>query len=316
MTEAAPLFGAPPPGAHSVWLRAEDGVRLRAALWRAGDAPSPRGAVLLLHGRTEFIEKTYDPVAAFLARGFDAATVDWRGQGLSDRPFANRRRGYVDDFAAFRRDAAALMDWAAAELGPGPRILFGHSMGGPVAARMLRDPAHRFVAGILSAPMLGLTLPRPAALASRIIAAAAPLLGLQSRYAFGYGDRATVECGFPDNCLTSDPEALAAVEAVVRAAPDLGVGGVTWGWLRAAWREMDAVAAKDAPPLRAPTLVVLGDGDSVVSRAAIDRFAAREPLARLAIIPGARHEPFLENPSLRARLWDEIDSFLAAHGVQ
>ena len=54
------------------WLEAPGGVRLRAANWPRGD----RGCVLLLHGRTEFIEKYLETAAALQARGFALWTLD------------------------------------------------------------------------------------------------------------------------------------------------------------------------------------------------------------------------------------------------
>ena len=86
MAEALDL----PPGGiawdETLTLEASDGVRLRGALWRASDPDgSCRGLVLLLNGRTEFVEKCALPAAALVARGFAVASVDWRGQGLSPR---------------------------------------------------------------------------------------------------------------------------------------------------------------------------------------------------------------------------------------
>ncbi|PKP84875.1 MAG: alpha/beta hydrolase, partial [Alphaproteobacteria bacterium HGW-Alphaproteobacteria-2] len=51
MGGAAPLDAAlaeSPPGGHAAWLRTDDGVRLRAALWPEG----ARGTVLIFPGRT------------------------------------------------------------------------------------------------------------------------------------------------------------------------------------------------------------------------------------------------------------------------
>ena len=86
---AAPFFAEAadaPDGAVLRWLICTDGVRIRAALWRGGTM----GTVLLVPGRTEYIEK-YGPAAGEMAaRGYSMVTVDWRGQGLADRPLADR----------------------------------------------------------------------------------------------------------------------------------------------------------------------------------------------------------------------------------
>jgi lysophospholipase len=71
-----------PPGAINGLILAAGGVRLRTARW----APSsPIGTIVLLGGRSEFIEKYIEVVGELLTRRFAVAAVDWRDQwiGLS-----------------------------------------------------------------------------------------------------------------------------------------------------------------------------------------------------------------------------------------
>ena len=85
-----------PEGAVTGTLRAPDGVALRFARWPA--PPGRKGTVCLFHGRAEFIEKYFESVRELQARGFAVATLDWRGQGLSDRALADTHKGHVYDF--------------------------------------------------------------------------------------------------------------------------------------------------------------------------------------------------------------------------
>ena len=114
------------------WLRSADGLALRGVAWGEG---APRGVVLLLQGRTEYAEK-YARVAADLgAAGWATATLDWRGQGLSERLWPDRALGHVRRFADYQWDVDALAGWAG-RLAPGaPRVLLAHSMGGAVGLR-------------------------------------------------------------------------------------------------------------------------------------------------------------------------------------
>ena len=59
-----------PSGGQAFWLTAEDGVRLRAAIWPGGS----KGTVFLLPGRTEYIEKYGRAAGDLAARGFATAT--------------------------------------------------------------------------------------------------------------------------------------------------------------------------------------------------------------------------------------------------
>src|SRR5579859_3255075 len=80
-------------------IKTPDGVSLRFA--RFAPPPGRKGTVVLLQGRAEFIEKYFETVRDLRARGFAVATLDWRGQGLSDRALRNPRKGYVRDFSRY-----------------------------------------------------------------------------------------------------------------------------------------------------------------------------------------------------------------------
>ena len=81
------------------------GVRLRAARF---DADRLRGVCMLLSGQTEFIEKYFEVIDELLGRGFSVATMDWRGQGGSDRLLADPRKAHIADFVQYDEDVAAL----------------------------------------------------------------------------------------------------------------------------------------------------------------------------------------------------------------
>ena len=59
-----------------------DGLRLRAAHWPNG----PKGTVLLLNGRTDYIERFAEPVAEWQRRGYAVWMLDWRGPGRFRTP--------------------------------------------------------------------------------------------------------------------------------------------------------------------------------------------------------------------------------------
>ena len=90
MMTGAPFFADIadlPPDGRCLWLMTDDGIRLRAAHWPG----SGKGTVFLLPGRTEYIEKYAPPAAEFCRCGWDVLTLDWRGQGMSDRALPDRR---------------------------------------------------------------------------------------------------------------------------------------------------------------------------------------------------------------------------------
>ncbi len=111
---------------------------MRFARWEATRGPA-RGTVCLFQGRGEFIEKYFEVVADLRRRGFAVATMDWRGQGGSERLLSNPRKGHVRSFADFDQDLAAFMKEIVLPDCPPPYIAMAHSMGGHI---LLRNATH------------------------------------------------------------------------------------------------------------------------------------------------------------------------------
>jgi lysophospholipase len=303
----------PPGGAAwdaALALEACDGVRLRGALWRGGG----RGLAVLLQGRTEFLEKLAIPAAALRARGFAVAALDWRGQGLSERRAEPPLKGHVGDFAEYERDLAALL--AAPEVAAaGPvRLVLAHSMGAAVA--LGARASGRLAPGplVLSAPMLGIAMPRAMRLAARATVCAARRLGRLDRWPpLGAVDRPYVlTARAEENVLTADRAVFAWMAGALRAEPRLAVAMPSLAWFAAAEARMAAL--RRMGPLEAPALCLLGTEEAVVDAGAVRAGAARLG-ARLVEIAGARHEPLVEAEPMRGRAWGAIDAFLADAGV-
>ncbi len=285
---------------------AADGCTLRLAVWHG----SGRGHALLLPGRTEFLEKYAATAARLRGLGLSVAALDWRGQGLSERPRSRPMIGHVEDFAAYRADLAALTaDPGVASL-PGPRLAMAHSMGGAILLDALTRglPAD---AAVFSAPMWGIRLPPGGRGLLPPVLHLAAFLGLAHRAV--PGQDATPDLlrqGFKGNVLTSDAGEYARLQQAVRAHPQLGLGAPSLGWLRAALALCRRLA-RTAPPAL-PVLTLVGSDEAVVCRDAIRAQTARQPDARLVTVAGARHEILIERADLRDRAWAEIGRFMEA----
>ncbi len=292
------------------WLDGPNGLRLRAAHWPNG----ARGVVLLLNGRTEFIEKYLEPIAELQSRGFAVWTQDWRGQGASTRPLPDPHAHHVWHFEEYLGDLGTLLD---RHVRPGlagrPLLLMGHSMGGHLGARLLAKRPEPFARAILCAPMIDFLRggPMPAWLARVLVGTMCLLPGGATRYGPGAGPMPAADPPFEGNKLTSSPERYAADLALVRANPTLALGGVTWGWLRAA---MASIAVLRRPEvlnkIDMPVLVAIAGADTIVDNRAIRRFAMSLARGKTVVITGARHELLRERDEYRHLLWSAIDTFL------
>jgi lysophospholipase len=306
-----------PSGAISGTFKGHDGVKLRFARWEPTRGPQ-RGTMCLFSGRGEFIEKYFEVVADLRRRGFTVATMDWRGQGGSQRLLANPRKGHVRSFSDYDQDLARFMKEIVLPDCPPPYLALGHSMGGHILLRNASLRGSWFSRMVLTAPMIALAdeeVGAPQWLA-RLYAEAGSALGLGSLYVRKGRDEPLELAPFEGNPLTSDRERYLRTRAVVEAAPQLGLGSPTIAWLRAAYRSIATLTAPDYPlKIEVPLLLLAAGQDCVVSTGAIEEFALRLKVGTHLLIPQARHEILQETDELRQRFWAAFDAYLGVNAA-
>lgn len=304
-----------PPGGETLWVDAALGGRLRAMVWRVDDA---RGSVLVVPGRTEFIEKYGEVIHDLLDRRYAVGIYDPYNHGLSPRPLANPHKHHATTFAPLITDMTTVMASLADTGLPKPMTLLAHSMGGHVALQALAQQPDLAPRAILTAPMVGIRLAPLMAWLARALGRVTRGGRQAQRYAPGQGDwRGGARRLALRRLLTSDAARFAAEDALLVANPDLKLGGVTLGWLDTALRSCDALARPGiVEVIKADCLFLLGGADRVVDNAAARRLAARIPSARVVDIPDARHELLRERDDFRGRALTAIDDFLGGEDVR
>jgi pimeloyl-[acyl-carrier protein] methyl ester esterase len=260
--------------------------------------------VVLVHGWS-LSSAVFADVAAALGRRHRVIAPDLRGHGGSDpAPFT---------LADLAQDLGLLLE----RLDLGRAALLGWSLGGQVALAALagkrrsvgperpdtpdaRDRVTRLIL-VSSTPRFtagdgwphGLPAQHLAVLAHRV-----------------RRDPARTLARFFDDLLAPDERdpALRARAGAVRA-------GIPLPDPAAAQAGLDVLAATDLRPVLAgtslPTLVVHGEADPICPAGAGRALAASIPGARLALLPGAGHVPFLSRPDAFAAA---LDPFLAEAG--
>src|SRR5207248_5375979 len=136
-------------------LNTPDGVALRFARW--APPQGRKGTVCLFQGRSEFIEKYFETVRDLRTRGFAVATLDWRGQGLSERALPNPRKGFVRHFNEYGIDLETFVNEVVLPDCPAPFFALGHSMGATILLRSAYQENRWFDRMVLLAPMIGLS---------------------------------------------------------------------------------------------------------------------------------------------------------------
>lgn len=322
------------------WFIAPDAVRIRYAHWTPPAGGPVRGVVVFFSGRTEFIEKNVATYQDLLRRGFHVWTLDWRGQGMSDRLIrdpAEHDKGHVAGFDDYVHDAEYFLDRIVAiRAASGAKVLLAHSMGAQIAVRYLLKHPDTFDRAVVTSPLL--RVPRDSR-SVRWSNTAKTLVGLSESCVLGTSPRWTSDFRVPacplavrgsvrawDDVLqdakasatyTHDWERLAERTCLIEESrshvPNLGLACPTSAWLRAAFQSTDVTLA-ERHRLRTPTLIIPARDDGAVDNAGQVEFCdAQSPACcRAPEINGTGHELLVEREPIRARVFQLFDRFVAS----
>lgn len=259
-------------------------------------------------GRSEFIEKYFEVIEDLRRRGFSVASMDWRGQGLSERLLPEREKGHIRDFGVFRSDLRRFIDEVVTKRFAGPYVLMTHSMGGAPALQMLADGDDLWRCAVLCAPMTALFDEHLKRFGVRLLGEAATRFGL-ARQAIPGVKEYSME--FEGNVLTSDPVRHRRFQDLQSAAPNAALREPTYGWIRAATEAMDDLHRKNRfANLKVPVLIVSAENDQLVRSSDHLWLEKRSPLIQVVTIKGALHEIMMERDEIRNQYWAAFDAFV------
>jgi lysophospholipase len=285
------------------------GGRLRYACWNASG--TPRGTVLLLTGRGEFIEKyATEIVGELLGRGFAVIALDWRGQGLSDRPLADHEKGHIDNFTTYMADLRLFIEQVVVPQAARPVLALCHSMGGHILLRHLAEQGSEpLSAALIVSPMTALQ--REAFLRS-VLMLMPEIAPVEQRYLFGTGPFIFLAREFASNHVTHDERRYRFTEAWFKADPRLSLGGPTIGWARQAARSMtEALAPGYVERIDLPLLLMSAGEDRLIDISGHGAIVARLKQGEHVVVAGAKHEIMMETDPLRAQFWQAFDRLAA-----
>ncbi|MFD1198950.1 alpha/beta fold hydrolase [Brucella gallinifaecis] len=303
-TEANPI----PAGTKAGLFKAKDNIDLRYAILKPQTTPS-LGTIVLLQGRNEFIEKYFETMSNLSGRGFTVATMDWRGQGGSQRLLKDHMRGYVRRFSDYTDDLDQFFTEIVLPDCPPPYYILAHSAGALITYSSMHKLVSRVNRIVLCAPLIGLRSVQSENDKMRRMTTVLRWLGMGRKYATG--GRINKERLFENNPLTSDPVRFARNMEVVRNNPRLALGGPTFSWIGNALSTAVRIHQPDfyeGPAM--PVLIIAAGADMVVSTAATERFAAQTRNISLVVIDGARHELLQEADYYREQALAAFDAFI------
>ncbi|MEL6506179.1 MAG: alpha/beta hydrolase [Pseudomonadota bacterium] len=312
-----------PSGASCFTLDRGDDHFVRVAVFPCPDTIPVRGAITLVTGRSEFIEKYFEVVGDLHQRGFHVVMMDWRGQGLSSRYLEDRYKGHVASFDDFVGDLRHVMHTVTKPTFDGPYFLMGHSMGGVPTLQLLghtsgatpngdgeaRDPVIDEILGaILVAPM---TQFFPGEMKRNYVywlTKAAVAMGFTNRRILGIRE---YSLAFAGNALTSDQKRHARFKALQDAEPTAMIFSPTYGWLNAAITAIRQIHHDNfKTTMRTPVLIISAENDMLIDATDHKALAQWHPAISYITIKGALHEVLMEDDHYRDQFWVAFDTFI------
>ena len=281
------------------------GTRIRYAHFRR---ESPAGNLLIIPGRTEFIEKYLEVARDLEQSGYAIWIYDHRGQGRSTRLLADHDKGHITDFDVYVQDLATIRRLIPTDPTV-PLVLLSHSLGGTVAALFCATYPEQADGLILVSPMLQINTggSRPPFLVEAICKLMVSV-GQDERYAWGTGPYNHPPFS-EQNLLTADRARFEMNVDFIRRDRALELGGPTFGWLLQAYRGMRR-AREEASSITCPVLLLQAEADRVVGLREMEAFCRQTSSCESVGFPGARHELLMEIDRIRGSALDRIGQFL------
>lgn len=287
-----PRDGRPPPEPrHFIQPQALKGQIMRTRITtspgveldvtQSGD---PTGIpLLLLHGLSDS-NASMQVLMDELPRGIWAIAVSQRGHGDSSKPAGP----YTTE--AFMADAVAVLD----RLGVRRAVVFGHSMGSIVAQRLAVEHPDRVAGLVLEGAFPGLK-GNPA------------VEGFYAAEIAGLSD--PIDAQFARDFQLSTiarPVPPAFLDLVTAEACKLPARA----WKAIFQDMMSFETTQELAAIRAPTLLLWGDQDSMVLRGDQERLVSGIRGAELVVFEGTGHDPHWEEPARAGAL---IAAFVQRH---
>jgi alpha-beta hydrolase superfamily lysophospholipase len=270
-----------------------DGTDLLVRHWPADEveaggawAGAPWGSVLIVHGLGEHSGR-YEHVGDQLAAaGLEAYAYDHRGMGAS-----GGRRGDVERWSQYHDDLGERLAVVRAAAAGHPVVLYGHSLGGLIAAGYLLSDRPKPDLAVLSSPALDSALPGWKKALAPVLAKVAPTTSIPN--------------GIKGETISRDPSVAAKTVddpyCVKASTARFGAEALT---------EQARVRSGARGGFSLPTLILHGEDDGLVPAAASEVLATAPGVERRTY-PGLRHE--LHNEPEGPQVVDDIIAWLRAH---
>ena len=268
-----------------------------------------RKAVVIVHGYTESAEKFRELAWYFVNNGFSVFSMDQRGHGKSVREVEDLSVTHVERFSDYLRDLEEFMEKVVAPRTSGQKLcLFGHSMGGAVAAFALIEHPEWFSRAVLNAPMIAaITKPLPRTLAW-LMGHVLCLIGKGKKRAFVGKPFDPAREKFETSHMTSRARFnYYQNKRCMRA--ELQNCSPTYSWVREAAGVTEPLLHR-AQMIRVPVLLCQAMQDSIVKLPEQEQFIGKVPDGKLAKFD-TKHEIYSAHDEVLGEYVGAVIGFLS-----
>jgi alpha-beta hydrolase superfamily lysophospholipase len=285
---ASPTWNKEAIVAHSEAIfKGHGDLELYYQCWRPDTRP--KAVLAVVHGHGEHSGRYGNVVDWFVPRGYAVYAFDLRGHGRSAG-----KRGYIESFAEYRRDAGAFLDLVHREEPDLELFLLGHSQGGLIALNYALHDGAGLAGVVASGPVLS-----PPGIS--------PFLIQLSKLLSNVWPGLTLETGMDTTALSRDSAVVKAYveDPLVHAkgTPRLGAEML----VAVDWTQAHAVE------MALPCLIVHGGADRLCPPEASRRFFENVTFADIERIEyeGYYHEVF--NEPGKEKVLADVEAWLERH---
>jgi len=268
-----------------------------------------RGTIVIVPGRTEFIEKYMEVCWDLRNIGYSICVYDHLGQGKSARQLNDPEKGHISDFTTYVSDLVKIIESVVSQTPKEPVYLLAHSMGATISCLASQSYAERLSGLILVSPMFQINTGRflPPILAEALCEFVC-LIGGGSGYVWG-GGPFNPDMDFTNNPLTSDPDRFRFNNELAKQNREIALGSPTFGWLQQAYKAMRQVRGQVAER-PCPTIIFRSIDEHVVGLKEIEIYCNGASSCQLVTYRNCRHELLMERDEIRNDLLTRIKQFL------
>ncbi len=304
------MEGKVEPALREIWKQEYVSVRggkLSVNCYVPADAKS---VMLLLHGTSESAEKYHEMIWQFNQMGVGVVAPDMRGHGKSLRILADPCLIYVEHFEDYVDDAEAVLETVRREANGRPLMLFGHSLGGAVAAILMIRLPNTFTHVILSSPMIEPGTGGVPRWAGKMICDINCMFGRGEKKAFVSApydpDRDTFE-----NACDTGKERFEYYRKKRVEDRDYQTSPLTYRWIKEAFSVRDKLLHYlPAEQVKSKVLLCQAGKDTIVSLPEQEQFVCRLKNGCLVCFEDAKHEIFFSEDETFESYLEEIEKFI------